>query len=47
MVFFPECSVVLCKMSLEVEYRWDLSDCSGMELGFERSSAVSYCTSRQ
>ena len=46
MVFVPRCRVVLCDMFLEVEYRRDASDCSGMEVGFRRGSAGSYCTSR-
>ena len=45
-VFFSGCRVVLWEMFLEVEYRRYASDCSGMELGFGRGSAGSYCTSR-
>ena len=46
MVFFPGCRLVLCEMFLNVEYRRDVSDCSGMELEFGQGSAASYCMSR-
>ena len=46
MVISLVCRVVLCVMFLEVEYEWDASDCSGIELRLVWRSARSCCALR-